>query len=186
MKKFWWRRILLILALAAAGTLMYPAWAPAGSASEIYQDVQKGLNILYAKSATARFMGENAKGILVFPGIYKAGFILGGQYGEGAMLVSGKTAGYYNTVQASYGLQAGAQKFGYVLFFMTDSARDYIDRSDGWEVGVGPTIVVVETGAAGSMTTTTGKSDIYAFFFDQKGLMAGLGLQGTKITRLNK
>ncbi len=185
MRKFHWSGILFLIAFAAAGVIG-PDTAWAGSATEIDQDVQKSLNILYAKSATARFMGENAKGILVFPGIYKAGFILGGQYGEGAMLVNGKTAGYYNTVQASYGLQAGAQKFGYVLFFMTDSARDYIDRSDGWEVGVGPTIVVVETGAAGSMTTTTGKSDIYAFFFDQKGLMAGLGLQGTKITRLNK
>ena len=93
---------------------------------------------------------------------------------------------YYNTVAASYGLQAGLQKFGYALFFMNDSALKWIDKSDGWEIGVGPSIVVVDVGAAASMTSTTAQSDIYAFFFDQKGLMAGLGLQGTKITRLEK
>jgi lipid-binding SYLF domain-containing protein len=86
----------------------------------------------------------------------------------------------------SYGLQAGIQEYGYVLFFMTDSAMDWLDKSDGWEVGVGPSIVVVDTGAASSATTTTLQSDIYAFFFDQKGLMGGLGLQGTKITKLSK
>jgi lipid-binding SYLF domain-containing protein len=124
--------------------------------------------------------------ILVFPGILKGGLIIGGQYGEGALRVKGKTAGYYNSVAASYGLQAGIQKFGYALFFMTDSALQYIDKSDGWEIGVGPSIVVVDEGIAKSLTTTTAKSDIYAFFFDQKGLMAGIGLQGTKITKLNK
>ena len=131
-------------------------------------------------------MGEKAIGILVFPGIVKGGFIVGGQYGEGALIRDGKTVGYYNTIAASYGLQAGLQKFGYALFFMTDSALKWIDKSEGWEIGVGPSIVVVDAGAAASMTSTTAQSDIYAFFFDQKGLMAGLGLQGTKITRLEK
>lgn len=131
-------------------------------------------------------MGEKAVGILVFPGIVKGGFIVGGQYGEGALIKDGKTVAYYNTVAASYGLQAGLQKFGYALFFMTDSALKWLDKSDGWEIGVGPSIVVVDAGAATSLTSTTAQSDIYAFFFDQKGLMAGLGLQGTKITRLEK
>ena len=84
------------------------------------------------------------------------------------------------------GLQAGIQKFGYALFFMTDSTLSYLNKSDGWELGVGPSIVVVDVGAAGSLTTTTAKSDVYAFFFSQKGLMAGIGLQGTKITKINK
>jgi lipid-binding SYLF domain-containing protein len=129
-------------------------------------------------------MAEQAKGVLVFPGIVKGGFIVGGQYGEGALLKKGRTVGYYNTIQASYGLQAGLQKYGYALFFMSDSAMNWLDRSDGWELGVGPSIVVVDEGLAKSMTTTTAKDDIYAFFFDEKGLMAGLGLQGSKITRI--
>ncbi|MCJ7640921.1 MAG: YSC84-related protein, partial [Desulfobacterales bacterium] len=111
---------------------------------------------------------------------------VGGQYGEGALLKGGKTAAYYNTVSASYGLQIGLQKYGYALFFMTDSAMKWIDKSDGWEIGVGPSIVVVDVGAATSKTTTTLQSEIYAFFFDQKGLMGGLGLQGTKITKIKK
>jgi lipid-binding SYLF domain-containing protein len=112
--------------------------------------------------------------------------MVGGQYGEGALLRKGKTVGYYNTVQMSYGLQIGVQTYGYAMFFMSDAAMDYIDKSDGWEIGVGPSVVVVDTGAATSKTTATLKADIYAFFFDQKGLMGGLGLQGTKITRIEK
>ena len=88
-------------------------------------------------------------------------------------------------VAGSYGLQAGVQTFDYAMFFMTNSALDYLDRSEGFEVGVGPSIVVVDAGVAKSLTTTTGKNDVYAFIFGQKGLMAGLGLQGSKITRIN-
>ncbi len=99
--------------------------------------------------------------------------------------MDGKTVAYYNISAASYGLQAGVQEFGYAMFLMTDSARKYIDKSDGWEVGVGPTIVVVDEGAAKSLTTTTAKDDVYAFIFSQKGIMAGIGIQGSKITKLN-
>ena len=99
---------------------------------------------------------------------------------------AGKPSGYYNTVSASYGLQAGIQKYGYVLFFMTDAALKYLDRSNGWELGTGPSIVIVDSGMAKSLSTTTAKSDVYAFFLDQKGLMAGLGLQGTKVTKVQK
>ncbi|HET6515562.1 MAG TPA: YSC84-related protein [Thermodesulfovibrionales bacterium] len=176
----------VVLTLLVTCTFVCPAPVAAASAAEINRDVKSALDKLYAKSATARALGEKAKGILVFPGIVKGGFIVGGQYGEGALIEGGKIAGYYNTVQASYGLQAGIQKFGYALFFMTDSALKWIDKSDGWELGVGPTIVVVDIGAAKSMSTTTLQSEIYAMFFDQKGLMAGLGLQGTKITRIEK
>jgi len=177
--------ILLVVAFTV-GALTSPNPAAAASAAEIDRNAQKALQDLYAKSPSAKTMGEKAIGILVFPGIVKGGFIVGGQYGEGALIKDGKTVAYYNTIAASYGLQAGLQKFGYALFFMTDSALKYIDKSDGWEIGVGPSIVVVDVGAAASMTSTTAQSDIYAFFFDQKGLMAGLGLQGTKITRLEK
>jgi len=175
--------IVLVLALAA-GSWVSPNAAAAATAAEIDRDVKRALETLYAGSASAKAMGEKAKGILVFPSIVKGGFLVGGQYGEGALLKSGETSGYYKTVQISYGLQAGLQKYGYVLFFMTDSAIDWLDKSEGWEVGVGPSIVVVDEGMAGAMTTTTAKEDIYAFFFGQKGLMAGLGLQGTKITRI--
>ena len=176
----------VMLAFLAVCTFISPATATAASAAEINRDAKSALAKLYAKSPAAKALGAKAKGILVFPGIVKAGLIVGGQYGEGALFEGREITGHYNTVQASYGLQAGAQKYGYALFLMTDSARKYIDKSDGWEVGVGPTIVVVDEGMAKSMTTTTLKSEIYAFFFSQKGLMAGLGLQGTKITRIQK
>ena len=177
--------ILLVLAFAAF-TLMSPNPARAASAAEINRDANKVLEKLYKKSSSAKALGEKAMAILVFPSITKGGFMVGGQYGEGALIKEGKTIAYYNTVSASYGLQAGVQKYGYVLFFMTDSAREYLDRSDGWELGTGPSIVIVDEGKAGGISTTTGRADVYAFMFDQKGLMGGLGLQGTKITKIKK
>jgi len=176
---------LLVIAIVA-GVLISPNPARAATAAEINRDVKIALEKLYAKSSSAKTLGEKAKGILVFPGIIKAGFMVGGQFGEGALLRGGKTAGYYNTLSASYGLQIGGQKYGYALFFMSDSAMSWLDRSDGWEIGTGPSIVVMDTGAASSATTTSLQSEIYAFFFDQKGLMGGLGLQGTKITGIKK
>jgi lipid-binding SYLF domain-containing protein len=185
MKTF--RLVTLVSVLVfAASTLNSSNLAWAASAEEINLDVKSALKTLYAQSPEAMRLGKKAKGILVFPGIIKGGFLVGGQFGEGALLKGGKTVAYYNTVQASYGLQAGLQKYGYALFFMTDSAMKWIDKSDGWEIGTGPSIVVVDTGVAKSMTSTTLQSDIYAFFFDQKGLMGGLGLQGTKITKIKK
>jgi lipid-binding SYLF domain-containing protein len=157
----------------------------AATASEINRDAAVALDKLYARSAAAQSLAKDAIAVLVFPNIIKGGLIVGGQYGEGALFQNGKNAGYYKSVAASYGLQAGAQTFGYALFFMNKSALSYLQKSKGWEIGVGPTIVIMDEkmAAAKSLTTTTGKSDIYAFFFSQKGLMAGLGLQGTKMTR---
>jgi lipid-binding SYLF domain-containing protein len=177
--------ILLVLAFAAF-TLMSPNPARAASAAEINRDAKKALEKLYKESGSAKALGEKAKAILVFPSITKGGLIVGGQYGEGTLMKEGKTIAYYNTVSASYGLQAGVQTYGYVLFLMTDSAREYLDKSDGWEVGTGPSIVIVDEGAAGGISTTTAKADVYAFIFNQKGLMGGLGLQGTKITKIKK
>jgi len=176
----------IVLALFVTCMFVCPDPAAAASASEINRNARSALAKLYAKSPAAKALGEKAKGILVFPGIVKGGFIVGGQYGEGALLMGGKTAGYYSTVQASYGLQAGLQKYGYALFFVTDKVMNWFLKSEGWELGVGPTIVVVDVGAAASMSTTTLQSEIYAFFFDQKGLMGGLGLQGTKVTKIRK
>jgi lipid-binding SYLF domain-containing protein len=177
--------MLLVLAFAAL-TLMSPNPARAASAAEINRDANKALEQLYKKSGSAKALGEKAKAVLVFPSITKGGFMVGGQYGEGALMKEGKTIAYYNTVSASYGLQAGVQKYGYVLFFMTDSAQEYLDRSDGWELGTGPSIVIVDEGKGGGLSTTTARADVYAFMFDQKGLMGGLGLQGTKITKIKK
>lgn len=186
MKKYIHSTIIVLVFVFFAATLAGPNHAAAASAKEINRDAAKALQKLYAKSSKAKELGEKAKAILVFPSITKGGFIVGGQYGEGVLMKEGKAVAYYNTVSASYGLQAGIQKYGYVLFFMTDSAQGYLDKSDGWELGVGPSIVVVDVGAATGMSTTTAKSDIYAFFFAQKGLMAGLGLQGTKVTKISK
>ncbi|MGV7228767.1 MAG: YSC84-related protein [Nitrospirales bacterium] len=174
---------LALMALVILALALPPANAM--TAAEIDVDVQKALKELYANSETARDFGAAAKGILVFPDVYKAGFLVGGAFGDGALLKNGRTAGYYRTLEASYGLQIGAQAFGYVLFFMQDSALEYLDKSDGWEIGVGPSLVVVDKGFAGSMTTTTAKDAVYAFFFDQKGLMGGLGLKGSKITQIH-
>lgn len=173
----------LILALAVP-TLIETTIAHAASKVEIDRDVDSALQKLYESTPAAKVLSEKATAILVFPSIIKGGLIIGGQYGEGALREQGKTSGYYRSVALSYGLQAGAQTFGYALFFMNKEALDYLNKSEGWEVGVGPSIVVVDMGAAKALTTTTAKDDIYAFFFDQRGLMAGLGLQGTKITRI--
>ena len=135
--------------------------------------------------AAAALMQE-AKGVLVFPGVTKGGFIVGGFHGQGVLFKQGKIHGYYDTGGASYGLQAGIQNYGYALFFMSDSALSYVDKTEGWEIGVGPSIVIVDAGAAKNITTTTAKKDVYGFIFDQKGLMAGMGLQGSKIVRVDK
>ncbi len=177
-------RIMLMLAIPLV-VLTTPGQSSAADAAKIDREVAVALQHLYDSTPAARMLSKEAKAILVFPDVIKAGLVIGGQYGEGALLQGGKTIGYYNTVAASYGLQAGAQSFGYALFFLTDSAFDYLQKSKGWEIGVGPSVVVVDAGVAKSLTTTTGRDEIYAFFFDQKGLMAGIGLQGSKITRIS-
>jgi lipid-binding SYLF domain-containing protein len=177
--------VLLVLAALALGPLA-PRPATGASAEEIDRDVEAALANLYAGNSAARLLRDKAKGVLVFPHILKAGFMFGGQIGEGALRRGGRTAGYYNSVAASYGLQAGVQRFGYALFFMTDSALEYLDRSAGFEIGVGPSIVVVDEGVGKALTSTTLKHDVYAFIFDQQGLMAGIGIQGSKITRISK
>ncbi len=174
----------LTIAAAAVFVLM-PRSSVAATAAEIDSRVDKALASLYAQMPEAKKLGEEAKAILVFPKIVKGGLILvGGQGGEGALRVNGKTAGYYNTVAVSYGLQLGVQWFGYAMFFRTDEALGYLDKSDGWEVGTAPNVVLLDKGAAAGFSSTSLKDDIYVFFFDQEGLMAGLGLQGTKITKI--
>jgi lipid-binding SYLF domain-containing protein len=179
-------RVAAALLLAALIAPLSASSVLAASAAELQSDANQALRSLYAKNATAKMLGGKAKAILVFPHILKAGFMFGGQVGEGVLMKNGRAAGYYNSLAGSYGLQAGVQKFGYALFFMNAGALDYLDRSSGWEVGVGPSIVVVDEGMGKSLTSTTLTQDVYAFIFDQKGLMGGLGIQGSKITKIDK
>ena len=178
------RRIVLVAAVTLVlGLRVEPAHA--ARASEISTKARAALTKLYASTPSAKILGEKAKGILVFPSILKAGFIVGAQGGDGAMFKGGKTVAYYRTLAASYGFQAGIQEFGYALFFITDSGLDYLSKSAGWEIGTGPSLVVVDEGFAKSLTSTTLTQDVYAYIFDQKGLMAGIGIQGSKITRIH-
>jgi lipid-binding SYLF domain-containing protein len=173
-------------AILLAATVAFAPSVAAATAAELRRDAQAALNSLYAKNPGAKALGKDAVAILVFPGIVKAGLGVGGQYGEGVLFRNGKATAYYNTAGASYGLQVGAQKYGYALFFLSEDTLKYIDRSEGFEVGVGPSVVIADEGFAKSMTTTTVKDKIYAFIFDQKGAMAGLGIQGNKITKIKK
>jgi lipid-binding SYLF domain-containing protein len=172
--------------LAAIVASMNPSLALAASRQELERDANAALRSLYAHNTAAQLLGKKARATLVFPNIVKAGFMFGGQVGEGVLMKSGRPAGYYSSLAASYGFQAGIQKFGYALFFMNDAALSYLDRSGGWEIGVGPSIVVVDEGMGKSITTTTITQDVYAFIFDQRGLMGGLGVQGSKITKIDK
>jgi lipid-binding SYLF domain-containing protein len=177
------QRRLRALAMAAILTL-YVAPALAASAKEIDQKATATLQKLYASTPEAKTLAAKAKGILIFPSIVKGGFIIGGQFGDGALRVNGTTVSYYRSVAGSYGLQAGVQSFGYVLMFMDEASLEYLDKSDGWEIGSGPSVVVVDKGAGKTLSSTTLRSGVYAFIFGQKGLMAGIGLQGSKITKI--
>jgi lipid-binding SYLF domain-containing protein len=161
-----------------------PAHAQAASASEIDRNATQALRTLYQNTPGAKTLADKSKAILVFPSIVKGGFIIAGQYGDGALRKHGKTVGYYRSLAASYGFQAGAQSFGYVLFFMDDESVKYLYKSEGWELGTGPSLVVLDKGFAKDISTTTMQKGVYAFIFDQKGLMAGIGIQGSKITKI--
>ena len=177
--------IAIVCALVGA-TVLSPRLAVGATAAALTRDGSAALTKLYAGTPKAKELAAIAKGILVFPSVVKAGFMVGGLFGEGVLLKGGKAVAYYNTVAGSYGFQAGVQTYGYAMFLMTDKALQYLDKSDGWEVGTGPSVVVLDQGAAAGLSTTSARDDVYAFIFSQKGLMAGLGLQGTKITKIEK
>jgi len=176
------RSILPAMATLAFAGMTLAASAQDGAALEA--DAKRVYTNLIAGVPAAKALGKDAVAVLVFPKIVKAGFVVGGQSGDGVLLRSGKAAGYYNTSGASYGLQAGAQQFGYAMFFMNEQSLKALTETDGFEVGVGPSVVVVDEGMGKTLTTVTAQQDVYAFVFGQKGLMAGVGLQGNKITKL--
>ena len=176
----------IALAMIALGfAVITPNLSFGASASEINRNSTAALNSLYQKNPGAKALADKAVGVLIFPSIVKGGFIIAGQYGDGALRKGGKTVAYYRSLAASYGFQAGAQVFGYVLFFMDNDSVRYLDRSDGWELGTGPSLVVLDEGFGKNFSTTTLQKGVYAFIFNQKGLMGGVGIQGSKITKIN-
>lgn len=166
--------------------LLTLCFGPAGAEDVFENDSSVALRILYGSEPVAKLIGGKSKAVLVFPSIAKAGITIGGQYGEGVLLANGRRVARYRSVAASYGLQARVQSFSYALFFMNAHALQYLDIIDGWEIGAGPSIVTVDKGIAESLSATTLKDDVYAFVFNRKGLAAGLGIQGSKITKLEK
>ncbi|MFY9327675.1 MAG: lipid-binding SYLF domain-containing protein [Georgfuchsia sp.] len=181
------RRSLHSFIMMAAATLSLgaiSASAIAATAEDLNKDADQALQTLYKGNPTAEVIAKHAKAVLVFPKIIKAGLVFGGSYGEGVLLKGSKVVDYYNSVSASWGLQAGAESFGYAVFLMNDKAVKYLEKTKGWEIGIGPTVVVVNEGVAKNLTSTTLKDDSYAFVFDQQGLMGSLSIEGTKISRI--
>jgi lipid-binding SYLF domain-containing protein len=179
------RKILALALMIGSAHGFPPTIALATTASAIDRDARSALDKLYKHTPGAKALADKAVAVLVFPSIVKAGFIIGGQFGDGALRKNGKSVAYYRSLAGSYGYQAGVQAFGYVLFFMDDASVQYLNNSAGWELGVGPSLVVLDDGFGKNLSTTTLQKGVYAFIFDQTGLMAGMGIQGTKITKIN-
>ena len=175
-QKHWLGVLVIIVALSSSHSAF---------ADDLVGKSRAALQQLVAQNSAAAGCKSKAMAVLVFPKVVKAGFVVGAQSGEGILFVRGRVNGRYRTVAASYGLQAGVQEYGYALFLMNQNAVDWVNNTRGWEIGTGPSVVIVDKGMARSMTTDTLHSGIYAFIFDQRGLMAGLGLQGSKIMRID-
>lgn len=181
------RRSLAAIAMALA-TMAGPLAVTAAHADQREDLTANGLRALHQLEEVeprSRLFARHAKAILIFPSVLKAGFVFGGETGNGVLLVDGHADGFYNLTGGSWGLQIGGQDFAYALFFMTDGSLEYLRRSDGFSAGTGPSIVVVNQGAGAEADVTTLTHDVYAFPFNQKGLMADLTLQGTKITKIH-
>lgn len=181
------RRYLHSLFIAATAVIGFAVTSPAISTTPevLERDSRQALETLYLTSPAAEFLSRSARGILVFPNIVKAGLVFGGSYGEGVLIKSGSAVRYYNSFTASWGLQAGAQTYGYAVFLMTDEAVNYLEETRGWEFGVGPTIVLVDEGIAANLSTSSLQDNSYAFIFGQQGLMAGISFEGTKISQID-
>jgi lipid-binding SYLF domain-containing protein len=177
------RRVLL--AAGASIAFLGPVAARADDRSDLERDSRAALQRLTASTPEAADLSRKAHAILVFPKIVKAGFMVGGQSGSGTLFQRGRAIGYYRISAGSFGLQAGAQTFSYALFFMTPDALAYLQKSNGWAIGSGPSVVVLDKGKAKTMNTTTIGHAVYAMPFGQQGLMGGLGLEGSKITPIN-
>jgi len=176
--------IVAIAVITVGFNALIPTMALAASASAIDRDARASLDKLYNHTPGAKALADKAVAVLVFPNIVKGGFVIAAQFGDGALRKKNKSVAYYRSLAASYGFQAGIQAYGYVLFFMDDASLQYLDATEGFELGVGPSLVVLDQGFGKNISTTTLQKGVYAFIFDQKGLMGGMGIQGTKITRI--
>jgi len=176
-----WLTLVALLAIVVA-----PVACKTASATEINADANATLQSFVAQNPSARELGRKAAGILVFPSVIKAGIGLGGEYGEGVLIIRGEPAGYYNLVSASFGFQLGVQSRSVIIMFMTEEALAGFQNAYGWKVGVDGSIVVVTVGTGGSIDTDSLTSPVIAFILDPKGLMYNLSLEGSKISRITR
>ena len=175
------------LALAGCTTNSGNPSTPSTDASKrqsIDASVDGTMSRLFTTVKGSRELVSKARGVLVFPSVLQAGFIVGGQYGEGALRVGGGTVGYYSTVSGSLGLQAGAQSKAIIFLFMTQDSLDSFRNADGWSAGGDASVALVKMGANGAIDTTTATAPVEVFILTNAGLMADVSLQGTKVTRL--
>ncbi|WP_373531722.1 YSC84-related protein [Vampirovibrio sp.] len=178
--------ISLLTLIGLGGPFAMPV-AHAASAQVVNQQVQEALTVFKQNVKGANEVLAKARGVLVFPRVYQAGIIVvGGEYGEGALLVNGATQAYYNIASGSYGFQLGGQRKAIILAFMNDEVLNKFRASKGWKIGADASVTLITVGAEGSINTTTLNKPILAFVVDQKGLMYNLSLEGSKITKINK
>jgi len=174
---------LVVSMLAAALLAQSPAYG--ASAKAIDSRADEVLKQLYDQVHGAKQLVGKAKGILIFPDVYKAGFGIGGEYGNGTLRIGGKSVAYFNIVGLSFGFQLGAQRRAVVLAFLDQDALDRFRRSDGWKVGVDGSVALAKLGAAASVDSNTMNAPIVGFVFGTEGLMYNLTLEGSKINRLH-
>lgn len=175
-----------VAGVAAALALWTSTALAAKSGSELAAAVQKTLATCYEKVDTCKEFGNEASGILVFPEVTKAAVGIGGEYGEGALVVDGKPVAFYSTTAASIGLQLGAEQRSQVIMFLTDEALNKFQTSDGWEVGGNAGITVIDTSKAGSIDAKTMTDPVVGYIFGAKGLMADLSFEGQKISKIDR
>lgn len=174
-------RAFLILAC-----LVLPLSLHAASREEIDANVDEALIRFYSESAAGKSLAERAAGMLVFPRVVKAGIGIGGEYGEGALMVGSNKVEYYNTAGASIGFQLGAQVKSQIIMFMTEDALDTFRASDGWEAGVDGSVAIVEFGTGGEISSNSAQQPIIGFIFSNKGLMYNLTFEGSKMSKIKR
>lgn len=160
--------------------------AHAASREQLDAEVREAVKDLYEHSSAAKELAARASGMLIFPAVYKGGIGIGGEYGEGALLVGGSTVAYYNIVAGSFGFQLGVQKKSQAILFMNARELEKFRDSDGWKAGVDGSVAIATLGAGGQIDTETSKKPIIGFIYSNKGLMYNLTFEGSKITEIKK
>ncbi len=180
-----WKSFCLALASLSIVAAAAPR-AEAASAREINSGVRETLDRFFSKVGGSHELASKSVGMLVFPSVVKAGIGIGGEYGEGALLIRGRTVDYYNTVSASVGFQLGVQERSIIIAFMTQSALQQFRKTAGWKVGVDGSVAIITVGAGGAIDTNKITSPVVGFILDPKGLMYNLTLEGSKISRIKR